>query len=91
MLGPWQRTFTAGVRWSPDSTQLVLEVVQKVGPAVDADISGVTLVRTRATGGPLHALTDPLLFAATADWSPDGRLITYSALPTSPPMLRTSS
>ena len=31
-------------------------------------------------GRPVRALTDPRLFAATADWSPDGKRIVYSAL-----------
>ena len=29
---------------------------------------------------PVRAITDPRLFAATADWSPDGKRIVYSAL-----------
>jgi Tol biopolymer transport system component len=29
----------------------------------------------------VRSLTDPALFAATADWSRDGELIVYSALP----------
>ena len=49
---------------------------------LDADVDGVTLrivqgrVRRRRAG----PLTEPDLFAATADWSPDGKSIVYSAL-----------
>ena len=48
----------------------------------DADIDGVTLsvVRLDKPSHPVRALTDPQLYAATADWSPDGERIAYSAL-----------
>ncbi|MBF4764389.1 PD40 domain-containing protein [Nocardioides islandensis] len=76
--------FTAGVRWSPDGKCLVFELVHKVDPGLEADIDGVTLTVTGADlpNQPLRSLTDPKLFAATADWSPDGSRIVYSALAT---------
>ena len=82
VLGPWKRSFTAGARYSPDGRQVVFEKVHKTGRGPDADIDGVTLsvVRLDQPGHPVRALTDPRLFAATADWSPDGERIVYSAL-----------
>lgn len=81
LLGPMTRRSTAGARWSPDGREIVFELLQKASPAVDADLSGVTLtiIRRRGRVHPLRAITDPALFAATADWSPDGRWIVYSA------------
>jgi Tol biopolymer transport system component len=82
LLGPWRREFTAGARYSPDGAQVVFERVHKIDAGVEADIDGVTLtvVRLDVAGHPLRPLTDPLLYAATADWSPDGTRIVYSAL-----------
>ncbi len=82
LLGPWRRDFTAGARYSPDGTRVVFEKVHKIGRGPDADIDGVTLsvVRLDQPKHPVRALTDPQLYAATADWSPDGRRIVYSAL-----------
>ncbi len=83
MLGPWKRNFTAGARYSPNGRQVVFEKVHKIGRGPDSDIDGVTLsvVRLHQPAHPVRALTDPQLYAATADWSPDGRRIVYSALP----------
>lgn len=74
--------FYSGARWSPDSQSIVLEVVQKAGPEADADLIGVTLsiVDLHTTPPTVTPITDPALFAATADWSPNGDLIVYSAL-----------
>lgn len=81
VLGPDSRRFFAGVRWSPDGRQLVVEDVHKTGVGLDADVTGVTLAKVNPRRGLERALTDPALFAATAAWSPDGRTIVYSALP----------
>ena len=82
VLGPWKRSFTAGARYSPDGREVVFEKVHKTGRAHDADVDAVTLVVVRLDqpGHPVRTLTDPRLFAATADWSPDGKRIVYSAL-----------
>jgi len=82
LLGPWSRDFTAGARYSPDGNQVVFEKVHKAGRGPDADIDGVTLsvMRLDRPRHPVRAITDPRLFAATADWSPDGERIAYSAL-----------
>ena len=82
VLGPWKRHFTAGARFSPDGRRVVFERVHKAGRGPDADIDGVALgiVRLDEPGHPVRALTDPRLFAATADWSPDGTRIVYAAL-----------
>ena len=82
LLGPWSRDFTAGARYSPDGSQVVFERVHKIGRGPDADIDGVTLsiVRLDQPSHPVRALTDPQLYAATADWSPNGERIVYSAL-----------
>lgn len=81
-LGPWKRSFTAGARYAPDGRRVVFEKVHKTGRGPEADVDGVTLtvVRLDKPGHPLRALTHPRLFAATADWSLDGKRIVYSAL-----------
>lgn len=75
--------FYAGPRWSPDGASVVLEEVHMVSPKLDSEIDGVTLT-VIDVASPRHgqrSLTDPALFAATADWSGDGNLIVFSALP----------
>jgi Tol biopolymer transport system component len=85
VLGPWKRDFTAGARYSPDGRQVVFEKVHKIHRGPDSDIDGVTLsvVRLDKPAHPVRSLTDPQLYAATADWSPDGKRIVYSALASS--------
>lgn len=81
ILAPRARTFTAGARWSPDGSEIVFESVHKTGPGLEAEIDGVSLqILDRESGKAGPALTDPDLYAATADWSPDGTMIVYSAL-----------
>ena len=82
VLGPWKRSFTAGARYSPDGEQVVFEKVHKTRRGPNADIDAVALVVARIDprGVIVRVITNPRLFAATADWSPDGKRIVYSAL-----------
>lgn len=82
VLGPSTRTFTAGARWSPSGDRVVFEQVHKVGDEIDADVDSVVLsvVAMDDPDHPVRGLTQGALFAATADWSRDGRRIVYSAL-----------
>jgi Tol biopolymer transport system component len=82
LLGPESTVAFAGVRPAPDGSAAVLEVVSKTGPDPWAEATGLTLsvVDLSTAAHAVTAITDPALFAATADWSPDGTLIIYSAL-----------
>jgi Tol biopolymer transport system component len=82
LLGPWKRSFTAGARYSPDGDRVVFEKVHKTRRGPNADIDAVALVVARIDSPrvPVRVITDPRQFAATADWSPDGKRIVYSAL-----------
>ena len=73
----------AGARWSPDGEQIVLELVEFAGPSLDSEVVGVTLsVLDLGEATPaFRPLTDPLLFAEKADWSPLGDVIVYGARP----------
>jgi Tol biopolymer transport system component len=77
-------TFFAGQRWSPDGSKIVLEHVHKVDTPAEAEVDRVTLTIVDLATSPfmLTPITDPALWPATADWSPDGSEIVYSALPT---------
>lgn len=76
--------FCAGPRWSPDGSRIVLEVVHRAGTSLLDDPVAVTLSIVDLAADPpvVRALTDPSLFAATADWNRAGDLIVYSALAT---------
>lgn len=76
-------TFCAGPRWSPDGRSIVMELVDREGTSLDSDVIGVTLsiVDLSADPATLLSLTDPALFAATADWNKSGDLVVFSALP----------
>lgn len=79
------KDFCSGARWSPDGRMLVVEIVHRDGTGLDSNVIGVTLSTIDITIKPpaIVALTDPALFAATADWNDAGDLIVYSALATS--------
>lgn len=75
------RSFTSGARWSPDGAHVVFESVHKASPGLEAEVDRVSLrIVEIATGQVGPELTEPDLFAVTADWSPDGSTIVYSAL-----------
>ena len=78
------KDFCAGPRWSPDGRSVVLEVVHRDGTGPQSEVTGVTLSRIDLTRKhpAVVGLTDPALFAATADWNDAGDLIVYSALAT---------
>ncbi len=80
LFTPEGTEFCAGPRWSPDGTQIVLELVHRLGVELEFDYSGVTLTIVDLETDPptLTPLTDPALFAATADWSRSTDLIVYS-------------
>jgi dipeptidyl aminopeptidase/acylaminoacyl peptidase len=82
LLGPWRHYATAGARYSPDGSRILFEKVHKTSRGPDADIDGDALVVLRLfwPGHPVEKLTDPRLFAGTADWSPDGLRIVYAGL-----------
>ena len=74
-----------GAQWSPDGTAIVAEVGELAGPSLDDEIVAVTLsiidLDADADQARFRPITDPALFAETADWSPDGEFIAYGALP----------
>ena len=81
VLPPRFRRFTAGARWSPYGSWIVYESIHTVSRRLDATVDGVALrIVTPGSYVPGRPLTDPALFAATADWSPDGTTIVYSGL-----------
>ena len=82
LLGPESTTLFSGVRPAPDGSAAVVEVADKAGTEPNAEVTGVTLsvVDLSTADHTVTGITDPALFAVTPDWSPDGTLISYSAL-----------
>jgi Tol biopolymer transport system component len=81
LLPPRFRRFTAGARWSPYGSYVVYESVHTASRRLDAEVDGVSLrIATPGSYVPGPPLTAPDLFAATADWSPDGTQIVYAGL-----------
>lgn len=75
--------FYSGVRYSPDGRRVVFEQVHTAGGAIDSEILGVTLsiLDLDHPEAGANAITDPALFAVTADWGPNGDRIVFSGLP----------
>lgn len=80
VMGPMTMHGTAGVRWSPNGRKLVFEMVDTTTDEPDAEITGVTLTTYSFRDDSISALTERKLYAATADWSPDGQWIVYCGL-----------
>ncbi len=78
-----RKDFYAGVRYSPDGRHVVFEQVHATSDSPDADVEGVTLsiLDLDHPEAGARGITDPALFAATADWGPNGDRIVFSALP----------
>jgi Tol biopolymer transport system component len=74
----------AGPSWAPDGSAFVSEIVEMKTQDLTGEPQAVSLARFDFDGEFVTAitpLTDSALFAATADWSPDGSTIVYAALP----------
>ena len=76
----WPETIDNPAGWSPDGTMLVFDVLTWdptdtfVAESVVATVSVATDTITR--------LTDPAMFAAHPDWSPDGSLLVFNTYDT---------
>jgi Tol biopolymer transport system component len=83
LLRAGPKEFFSGPRWSPDGKSAVFETVHTTSKKRDSALDGVTLtlIDMAKPRTSRRTLTDPALFAATPDWSGDGLLIVYSALP----------
>ena len=77
--------FFAGPRWSPDGRSLVVEVVHRDTPTLEAEVTGETLsvVDLRGSTPTVQPLPGASADAVNPDWSPRGDLIVYAA-PASP-------
>lgn len=73
-----------GPRWSPDGTQIVFAVHSYPMPPTDENIVSSSIAVVKADGSEVDSpriLTDPTLFAAYPDWSPDGQRIVFNTYP----------
>jgi len=68
------------ISWSPDGSTLAFEII--TWDPTDTFVSQALIATVPVAGGPVTRLTDPLLFAAHPDWSPDGSLIVFNTYDT---------
>jgi Tol biopolymer transport system component len=71
-------------RWSPDGAQLAFTVMRYPVPPTDENIrsSAIAIVEADGSGSDSpRIVTDPEMFGAYPDWSPDGQRIVFNTYP----------